>query len=241
MHDIDRVQAEYWGEAEGEYEDEEEYEGEYEDEEEYEGESEDEEEYEAEIYGEREGVFSEAEEMELAAELLEVSDEAELDQFLGKLLSVAGRAIGKAIPAPTGRLIGGVLKTVAKKTLPIAGGVIGNIVAPGIGGAVGSKLASAAGSLFGLELEGMSSEDQEFEVARRIVRLGGEAMQQASELPPAAPPLANARAALAAAAQQVAPGLLKQPLPPRPGEDEPRVPHQGIWRRVGHTIVLELR
>ncbi|MEJ5199355.1 MAG: hypothetical protein WHX53_10565, partial [Anaerolineae bacterium] len=39
--------------------------------------------------------FSEVEEMELAAQLLEVTDEAELDQFIGKLFRKAAGAVGR--------------------------------------------------------------------------------------------------------------------------------------------------
>lgn len=42
--------------------------------------------------------FTEAEEMEMAAELLEVTDEAELDQFLGNLIKKAGRLVGRGVP-----------------------------------------------------------------------------------------------------------------------------------------------
>jgi hypothetical protein len=70
-------------------------------------------------------VFSEAELMELAAGLLEVSDEAELDRFLGSLIKKAGQAIGKVVQSPVGKAIGGVLKGVAKQALPIAGTALG--------------------------------------------------------------------------------------------------------------------
>src|SRR5215218_7608583 len=73
---------------------------------------------------------------------------------------------------------------------------------------VGGKLASAAGSMFGLELEGMSPQDQELEVARRFVRLAGGAVQQAAQTPQGANPVAAAKDAVLAAAQQHAPGLL---------------------------------
>lgn len=224
MHDIDSRQAEYWGEAEDGFEMDE-----------YAFEAEEE------FYGEAEGVFSEADELELAAELLEVGDEAELDQFLGKLISRAGRALGKVVRSPIGRSISGMLKNVAKQALPIAGGALGNLVAPGIGGAVGSQLASSAGSMFGLELEGMSAEDQEFEVARRIVRLGGEAVRQAADMPPTAPPAANAQAAMAAAAQQHAPGLVNRPAPPRAGNGHTPGRQRVIGYRMGNTIVLKLQ
>ena len=74
----------------------------------------------------------------------------------------------------------------------------GNYFGGPAGGAIGGKLASAVGRIFGLELEGMSGEDQEFEVARRFVRLAASAAQKA----------AAARSAVAAAARRHAPGLL---------------------------------
>ena len=58
------------------------------------------------------GAFSEAEEMELAAELLGVADEAELDQFIGGLFKKIGRGIGKFVRSPIGRSLGGILKGV---------------------------------------------------------------------------------------------------------------------------------
>src|SRR5262249_29163687 len=51
-------------------------------------------------------IFGEAQQMELAMELLEVRDEAELDRFLGSLISSAGRALGKVVRSPVGRAIG---------------------------------------------------------------------------------------------------------------------------------------
>jgi hypothetical protein len=72
---------------------------------------------------------------------------------------------------------------------------------------VGSKLGSMAGKMFGLELEGLSPQDQEFEVARRIVRLSGEAAKQAARAPSAGPPSTVATSAVIKAAQKHAPGL----------------------------------
>src|SRR4030066_2380924 len=67
-------------------------------------------------------------EMELASELLSVTNEQELDQFIGRLVKRAGRFL----KSPVGRALGGVLKSVAKKALPIVGGAIGSFVAPGV-------------------------------------------------------------------------------------------------------------
>ncbi|HEX8320730.1 hypothetical protein [Longimicrobium sp.] len=150
-----------------------------------------------------EAVFDEVQEMELAAELLGIQSEEELEEFFGKLV----KAAGSFIKSPVGKALGGVLKNVARTALPVAGAALGNLVAPGVGGMIGGKLASMAGRAFGLELEGMSPQDQEFEVARRMVRLGGEAARQASRMP-VGPPDRVAKDAVLAAAQQHAPGLL---------------------------------
>lgn len=176
-----------------------------------------------------EGPFSEAEVEELAAELLEVTDEAELEQFLGKLIRRAGKGIGRFVRSPIGRSLGGMLKGVAKKFLPVAGAALGNIVAPGVGGLVGGKLASMAGQAFGLELEGLSAEDQEFEVARRVVRLAGEAAKRAAAAPADASPLAVAQNALAGAARKYAPGLVARARRPQ---------QRGVWERRSGVIVL---
>jgi len=228
MHEIDRTQAEYWGEVDGYEMGEFDFEGEIGDEGEFDFQEE------ADFEGEFTGPFSEVEEMELAAALLEISDEAELDQFLGNLFRRIGRGLGKVIRSPVFRTLGRTLKGIAKRALPVVGGVLGNVVAPGVGGAVGSQLASAAGSMFGLELEGMSAEDQEFEVARRFVRLSGEAARQAAMMPANQPPDQAARIALMRAAQQHAPGLISV----RPGAAPVVRRQQGIWRRRGRVIVL---
>jgi hypothetical protein len=156
------------------------------------------------------GPFSEVEEMEMAAQLLEVMDEGELDQFLGKLIKKAGSAVGKFVKSDLGRSVGGLIKGAAKQALPMVGSALGNMVLPGLGGAAGAQLATAAGGMFGLELEGLSPQDQEFEVARRFVRFAGEAAKNAALAAPNSPAAQAARAAVIEAAQKHAPGLLQQ-------------------------------
>jgi len=224
MHDIDRTQMEMeWELGDDEYE----FEEEYEDEGEYEYEDEGEFEFEF------EGPFDEAEEMELAAELLEVADDDELEYFLGKLFKKVSRRARKAFRSPAFRALGGSLKGLAKKALPVVGGALGSIVAPGAGTAVGSALGSAAGRIFGLELEGLSPEDQEFEVARRFVRLAGDAAKVVAKASPSVPAKQVAKAAVAAAVRKHAPGLtVKSRRPGRHGR-------RGMWIRRGRTIILQ--
>jgi hypothetical protein len=157
-----------------------------------------------------EGPFDEAEEMELAAELLTVSSEAELDQFLGKLLKGAWRGIKKvgSVVGKVARPLGGILKGVAKTALPFVGGALGSFIPiPGVGTAVGTALGSAVSKALEAELEGMSPEDQEFEMARRFVRLAGTAAKHAALAQPGTAPQAAAKAAVMAAARQHVPGL----------------------------------
>src|SRR5258707_5482713 len=124
---------------------------------------------EAEWGGEAE-VFSEAEVMELAGQLTEVTTEAELDRFLGDLISKAGRALGKGVRSPIGQAVRGWLKGAAKSALPLAGGALGGLVGGPLGAKIGSGLASAAGSALGLEAE-MSQKDREFESAKNFVEI----------------------------------------------------------------------
>lgn len=174
--------------------------------------------------------------MELAAELLTVQNEDELEQFLGKLIKKAGGFLKSGV----GRQLTGALRGIARKALPVLGAAAGNFIVPGVGGAIGSKLASAAGGMFGLELEGLSYEDQEFEIAKQVVRLGAAAASNAAQAPPSAPPAQTAQAALTSAAQQFAPGLLR-PNNGQPGMQQGRRRRQrnsGRWVRSGNGIIL---
>lgn len=190
------------------------------------------------------GVFSEAEEMELAAEMLAVTDETELDQFLGNLIKQAGQAVGKAVKSPIAHKLGGFLKGAVKKVLPVAAGALGTVVGGPVGGMLASKAASAAGDAFGLELEGLSNEDQEFETARHFVRFAGDAARQASKLRDAPDPQSAAKHAVMKAARTFAPGLLRQATHSMDSEVAtpaasrgPR-PITGRWVREGHRVVL---
>lgn len=239
MHDIDRnvMEGEYEMEAYDEFENEneEEYEEEYAyGESEYDDEFEDEEEYEYEFEG-YETVFSEEEEMELASELLAVTDEAELDQFLGKLIKKGFRKVKKFAKSSTGRALRKVLRKVAKKALPIAGRVAGTYFGGPAGGAIGSKLASSVGRIFGLELEGLSPEDQEFEVAKRVVRLAGTAVKKATKLPSQTSPNMVAKIAVTSAAKKHAPGLLR-PIVKYPVKSNRN--KSGRWMRRGNKVIL---
>jgi hypothetical protein len=181
-----------------------------------------------------ESPFAEAEELELASELLGITNEQELEYFLGNLIKTVGGTAGRFAASDTGRALGGILKGAAKQALPVVGRAVGQWISPDGGGAIGANIASQAGRLFGLELEGLSAEDREFEIARQFVRFAGAATKQASMSPPTPLPFDAAKAAAAAAARTYAPGL----LPRLQGRSSLLWPRAGRWARRGRTIIL---
>lgn len=129
--------------------------------------------------GELSGPLSEHEELEFAHELLEIHNEQELEQFIGKLVRRAVRGVSKFARSSAGRALGGMLRGLAKKALPMVGGALGSVVAPGIGTAIGSRLGSFAGGLLELEHE-VGHHELELEMARRVVRIGAAAARNAA-------------------------------------------------------------
>ncbi|WP_243373116.1 hypothetical protein [Geotalea sp. SG265] len=180
--------------------------------------------------GETSSPFSEMQEMELAAELLSVNNESELNNFLGSLIRKAGSAVGSFISSPAGQALGGILKQAAKKALPVVGSAIGGYFGGSTGANIGGKLASSAGKALGLELEGMSQEDREFEVARHFVRFGGATVKKVLQTSAFSPQAVN-RAAVAAA-QQYLPGLIGGATPAH------SCGRGGRWYRRGNKVIL---
>jgi hypothetical protein len=184
-------------------------------------------------------------ETELAAELLEITSEQELEQFLGDIV----KSVGSFIRGPVGQAVGGVLKNVAKTALPAVGGALGTLVAPGLGTAIGSQLGSFASKALGeYEVAG----EQEFEVARKVVQLAHAAGQHVAAAPANMPPQAVAEQAVLRAAQQVAPGIQVGPPGVQQGQagyeysqgwdsshddGSPRA-YSGRWIRRGRRIIL---
>jgi hypothetical protein len=295
MHDLDRTQLEASGDPEGDFEEEYESLDENEiDESEYYGEMDefygemdasnelgsDEGEYdeleEGEMYGEDEygepvreagaGSLDEAREMGLAAELLGVSGEQELDQFLpalvGAALPLAGKLFGGGRPSRrrrarppaavpmaqtflqsgTGRALVSGLRQTARQVLPALGGDLGGYIGARFGSRArgrqgGRALGRSLTTIFGLELEGLSPDVQEYEAARRFVRFATLATRQAALAPPQAPPASVVRKAIAVAARRHMPGLVRGPLPVAFGPG-PSGRRTGRWIRRGRRIII---
>lgn len=184
-------------------------------------------------------------EMGLAAELLEVRTDAELDRFLGDLVSGAVSAGRAFVNSDTGRAVGGLLRSAAKQALPAVGGALGNLIAPGVGGQLGSRAASWLANR--LELEGLSHEDREFEAARAFVRFADDTVRQAAAAPPSMAPAQVAVQSAMAAAQRQLPAMVPvlrrlsppgAPLPVTTLGRARRAGRSGRWVRRGATITL---
>jgi hypothetical protein len=187
------------------------------------------------------GELTEAQELALAAEALEVSSEDELEQFLGDLWDRAKATVSPA----TRQAIVDTGKAAGRYFLPALVGIGAEKLSPGHG--YGPMAAAAtkmvADQWLKEELEGLSAEDREFEIARRYVRLIWDAILRATHGPPDVPPPIAARVAMAGAARQNAPGLvpfLADLAPNGAGHDTAGATSTGRWFRRGSSIVIDL-
>jgi uncharacterized protein (DUF697 family) len=178
--------------------------------------------------GEVGSLLTEAEEVELAMELMAVTNEAEMEQFLGNVFKKAWSGI-KKIAKP----LGGVLKSVAKKALPFVGSALGSFIPiPGVGTALGGALGTAVSKALELEYGELESEEAEFEMARRFVRIAASAAQQAGAAPQTGDLMSAANRAVVDAARQHLPGADLRAL----GASTDRL--SGRWFRQGANIVV---
>lgn len=197
---------------------------------------------ESELYEDREGaeeVWGESasygnQELALASELLSLTNEEELDQFLGGLLKGAVSAARSFAGSAAGKAVGNILKSSARKVLPQIGQAVGNYLVPGAGGQAGKQAGAWLGSKFetGLQLEGLSPEDRELETARAFVRFATSTAQRAAATPTSVPAGTAAKQAAIAAAKQHLPGLL------RPANSPAASSGNGRWVRRGRNIVI---
>lgn len=155
-------------------------------------------------HGRAEVAASDAESTELAAELLDATAPPLFAAKLGQLVQRAAHASGRPLSNAVATELVAQLHPVARHTFAS--------LQPRARGAAGA--ASNAGRVYGIELEGLSSEDQEFESARRFAQLTRAAARLAALAPSGVPPGAIARLAARTAAHRYAPGWLQPRLPP---------------------------
>jgi uncharacterized protein (DUF697 family) len=192
-------------------------------------------------YPSGETMFNETEQMNLAAELMEVSSEQEFEYFLGDLFSKAGSAVGSFINSSTGQALGGLLKGAAKQLLPMAGQALGGYIGGPTGAKIGGQLAQQASGMFEAE-----NEEHEWEAANTFVKLASEAAKNAAQSPPTANPQTVAKTSLIEAAKIHAPELIKS-LVNGSAKQEPggyqgsssvTGKSTGRWVRHGKRIIL---
>jgi len=180
------------------------------------------------------GVFSEDEELELASELLEIATEQELDEFVHGLVKSAEQAVNQVAEPAVEHDIGDILKGIAKVALPIIGGVAGGYFGGPAGAALGSNLAGSVGHAFGLELEGLSPEDSEFEVGKQFIKFAGATVKNALEADPDMDLATIAHKASEKAARIYAPGLMNLSETSSPFPINTAHRRNGRWRSNGN-------
>ena len=186
-----------------------------------------------------ESPLSEAEEIELATELLSISSEEEMDQFLGKLFRGIGRGlkkVGRFIGKKVLPVLGKGLKGLAKAALPIAGKVLGSFIPiPGVGTAIGGAIGTAVSKALKLEFSGVNAEEADLEMARRFVRMAATATQQAAMSSPDIDAEIVVNEAIVSAARKHLPyfRLRKSERSGMPGAMQ-----QGRWISRGRQIVV---
>jgi hypothetical protein len=226
------TEAEYPGETFGEYpgETEAEYPGETEAE--YPGETV------GEFPGEYQEAMSEDEELALAAELMDVRSEEEMEQFLGKLFRKVASGATNFLRSPAGQRLGNVLRQVASKyVFPMGASAIGGLVGGPPGAMIGGQLAGPAAQAMGLEVGGLSEDEAQFSIGRQFIRLAYDAARRAAAANPQLDPNQIVRFAVTQAARRFAPGLLSTAAPPVPVTSIAGS-SRGVWIRRGRTIVL---
>ncbi|GAB2843446.1 hypothetical protein GCM10027277_08670 [Pseudoduganella ginsengisoli] len=127
-----------------------------------------------------------------SAALLEAAATGQLPAFSNRLVAqshAAGRAV---LQTPPGRLLSHTLAQLVRQVWP----------------AGSDDIKRKATNLFGLELEGLSPEDKQFEYARHLARFMREAAQELDAGGNAQDAQRRVQAALAQAARHHAPGLL---------------------------------
>jgi hypothetical protein len=165
-----------------------------------------------------------SEEIALAADLLGVRSEAELERVLRRVIGNAGVLGARVLRSPMGPSLIAHIKSAVLNLVPLRRSAL--LV---VAGAPGRSAQIARGAqVFGLELEGLSPEDKEFALAQQAVRFADAVARNAGMARAGSPDAV--REALRRAACRHAPGLL-----PR---FRARHARQGGWSREGGRLVL---
>lgn len=186
---------------------------------------------------------------DLAHELTDMTSEAEMEEFLGKLFRNVGRTLKrtarKVVPNAV-RFLKGPATQLLAKALPIVGSAVGSAV-PGLGTVIGGAAGGLAGNLLssGAAADVLGSlanemghthlEEARIDLARRMVRTVADAAANAAVDPAAASQPADvARRVLSTAMSKNLPHAARVALS-KSGAAGAR---SGRWERRGNAIVL---
>jgi hypothetical protein len=200
------------------------------------------------------GELTEAHEMELASQFLEIASEEELEAFLGDLFNRVKKTstFNAARDAYNSTLAQKRVIPMVMRAAPLAADFASKLLLPSgvdadVFGMTQHALQSTKAKLDGVfkkELEGLSGEDREFEAARSYIRFAIEALQRALQTPPRVPQPVAAQIAVRESARRHAPGLVAlmpaltgaAPQPPGTNGGE----SSGRWVRRGSSVVIDL-
>ena len=152
--------------------------------------------------------FNNADEMGLALELLQVTNEAELERSLRELFKKAWRGI-EPVEAKVIAPLGVLLKTVARKALPSVATGAGTAFGKPRDDAIAGNLGSLVSQALEAEAAGMTATDRDVEQCRqllekylRFVRFAGKAAMAAASAPAGVNPIAAAKRSLVDSANE---------------------------------------
>jgi len=185
-------------------------------------------------------ILTESEATDLAQQLMNISTEAEMEEFLGNLFKKVKRGLKKvgrvALP-----IAANLLKkhgaSLLKRALPLVGSAVGSVI-PGAGTVVGGALGGALSQMIPGEMESYSSDyEAKLDLSKRLVQTVANAAVQAARDPNAG--FDAGGAAKQALAQQVEANLtpaIRQKLAAGGGRRQRAT--SGQWVRKGNQIIL---
>jgi hypothetical protein len=215
---------------------------------------------ESEVDGFEDSPLTQAEEDELAAELSEITHEDELNEFLKKAVKRIGGRVLKQVGKPLSQLgriaqpVMPLLRSLARQAIPNIACAIGTKYGGPVGCRLAKQIALQAIKAVNLESGGSTVDQANYEMSLGFVQTLTGAVQRLARSPRAR---AAVKQAVYAAAKQHSPAVAtvmraaasssRQGRRPgriggrrRPGKCGCRQA-RGVWRRVGHRIILYVR
>lgn len=186
-------------------------------------------------------------EAEMAHQLLNVQNEAELNHFLGGIVSLGLRGARALYNSPAGQAIKNRLiteaKSLARRALPNLAGRVGGYLGGTAGAQLGQRLGSWAANRYFNEYEADLEYEAELSTARKLVRVVRVSSNLIAQRAQSGQPI-NSRSVkrlIMQVARQYFPELSGKALVGELEEDASAsgdAPEQGTWYRRGNQIII---